>query len=235
MSSDKLAALSGVTAFARLPKALREQIAEMSGIQRIGRGSVLFQEGERAHYVYALIEGRVALLTGHDLDETITDFLEAGDVALIPPALLDLPYMATGRAMTDVLALLIPAAEFRRMAESELGFAAAINRVLATHWRLLLNHLKHVKSRDADSRIAQYLLDNIKAGEKTATVILPSSRRQLAALLGMTPETLSRSFRRLGEAGVASDGPKITVMSVARLSEIASGLRAPEPRATASQ
>lgn len=235
MAADKFAALSKVAAFASLPGAVLEQLADMSGLQRIGHGSVLFREGERAHYVHALIEGRISLLTGHDSDETIADFLEGGDVALIPPALLDLPYMATGRAMTDVLALLIPAAEFRRLAESELSFAVAINRTQATHWRLLLKQLKHAKTRDADTRVSQYLLDNIQAGATTATITLPGSRRQLAAHLGMTPETLSRSFKRLVDAGVASDRSKITVTSVARLLQIAGGSRASEPRAAASQ
>jgi CRP/FNR family transcriptional activator FtrB len=221
MSPSKLAALSKVAAFAGLPQAIRERLAEMSGLQRIGRGSVLFRDGEPAHFVYILVEGRISLLAGHDADETIIDFLEAGDVALIPPALLDLPYMATGRATTDLLALLIPADAFRGLAEDDLSLASAISRMLATHWRSLLKHLKHAKTRDADTRIAQYLLDNIDAGAISGTVILPGSRRQLAAHLGMTPETLSRSFKRLGDAGVTSSGATITVESVTRLAALA--------------
>ena len=225
MSPSKLTALSKVAAFAGLPQAIRERIAEMSGLQRIGRGSVLFRDGERAHFVYILVEGRISLLAGHDADETIMDFLEAGDVALIPPALLDLPYMATGRATTDLLALLIPANAFRALTESDLHLASAVNRMLATHWRSLLKHLKHARTRDADTRIARYLLDNIDAGAPSATVILPSSRRQLAAHLGMTPETLSRSFKRLMGAGVTSSGATITVGSVTHLAALAGAVQ----------
>ncbi len=218
---DKLAAVSKINGFAALPDAVKQCIAAASGLQHIGRGSLLFREGERAHFVHALIEGRISLHTGGEGAGGIADFLDAGDVVLIPAALLDLPYMATARATTDVIALLIPADQFRQLAESELTFAVAINRILATHWRLLLKHLKQAKTRDADTRVASFLLDNIQDNAKTATITLPSSRRNLAALLGMTPETLSRAFRRLREAGITSRGSEILVKSVSHLATVA--------------
>jgi CRP/FNR family transcriptional activator FtrB len=222
MPLDTLTAVSKIKGFAGLPEAVKEGIARTSGLQNIGRGSLLFREGERPHFVYALIEGRISLHTGHgDTTGGIADFLDAGDAILIPPALLDLPYMATARATTDVLALLIPAEQFRRLAESDLSFAVVVNRILATHWRLLLKQLKQAKTRDADTRVARFLLDNIRGDANTVTVRLPSSRRQLASHLGMTPETLSRAFRRLRDAGITSSGSEISVESVSRLAVIA--------------
>jgi len=221
MPVDKLTAVSKITGFASLPDAVRERIAAASGLQNIGRGSLLFREGERPHFVYCLIEGRISLRTGLDGGGGVADFLQAGDAVLIPSALLDLPYMATARAITNVLALLIPAEEFRRIAQSELSFAVALNRILGTHWRLLLKQLKQAKTRDADTRVASFLLDNIHGDTNVATIILPSSRRELAAHLGMTPETLSRSFRRLRDAGIQSGGSEILVKSVSRLAVVA--------------
>lgn len=225
MAIDKLSALSRITAFAGLPDQTLARLAEMSGLQRIGRGATMFCEGERAHYVYAIVEGRVTLVSGTEADESIAEFLDSGDTVLIPPVLLDLPYMATGRTTSDVLALLIPAADFRRLAETDLSFATAINRILAGHWRLLLKHLQQAKTRTADTRIAQYLLDNVENEAATQTFSLPGSKRQLAAHLGVTPETLSRSFKRLGALGVRTKGSEITVASVARLAAFANGPR----------
>src|SRR5262249_33435125 len=139
----------------------------------------------------------------------------------LPPALLGLPYMATARAVTDVLALMIPARDFCRLANSELSLASAINGILATHWRLLLKHLKPSRPRDAATRVARYLLDNVRTDATGAKVMLPGSRRQFAAHLGMTPETLSRSFRRLAEAGIRAKGHEIAIASIARLRELA--------------
>lgn len=215
---DKLEALSRIPAFAALPCAMLAQLAAVSGLQRVGRGSTIFREGERADFVYGLVEGRVSLLIGRDA-ENVADFLEAGEVVLVPPALLDLPYMATARAVTDVLALLIPASDFRRLANSDLSFSSALNHLLAAHWRLLLKQLKQSRTRDADMRVVRYLLDNVGIDAKEAKVVLPGSRRQFAAHLGMTPETLSRSFRRLMAAGIRTKGQEITIDSVVRLAE----------------
>ncbi|HVV66100.1 MAG TPA: helix-turn-helix domain-containing protein [Rhizomicrobium sp.] len=214
---DTLAALSRIPVFGALPADAARRLADVSGLQRIGRGSTIFCEGERPHFLYALIEGRVALLAGREGGVATVDFLGAGDLLLIAPALLDLPYMATGRASTDVMALLTPAGEFRRLAETELGLAVAINRMLADHWRQLLKHLKQIHLGDADTRVAQYLLDSLRPGARRAMVTLPGSRRELAAHLGITPETLSRSFRRLAQRGVTSRGSTIAIESAAKL------------------
>lgn len=218
MAMDKRAALSRIASFSRLPRPLLDKLAEISGLQRIGKGSILFREGERAHFVYALVEGSVSLLNGPRHEEVIADFMESGDVILIPPALLRLPYMVTARAVTDLLVVMIPAEEFIRLAESELALSVTLNHILAGHWRLLLRHLTQTKSRDADTRVIQYLIDSAGISAGAARFTLPGSKRDLAAHLGITPETLSRSLKRLARLGVTSTGSEIHIEDVTRLS-----------------
>ncbi|MEO8104288.1 MAG: cyclic nucleotide-binding domain-containing protein [Betaproteobacteria bacterium] len=213
---DPLSALSGI--FPTLPRNSIRRLAEVSGMQRIGKGSLLFREGERADFVYALIEGRASLISGREHEETIADFMEAGDVFLVPPALLQLPYMVTAKAVTDLLVVLIPVEEFRRMAEAELALAVALNRLLAGHWRLLLRHLTQTKSRDADTRLVQFLIDGAGVTDGAARFTLPGSKQDLAAHLGMTPATLSRALKRLSPLGVKTAGSDVEIEDIARLS-----------------
>lgn len=220
MTKDKTIALSRIACLSKLPRPLLDKLAALSGIQRIGKGSLLFREGERAHFVYALIEGSISLLSGPEHEETIAEFMEAGDIVLVPPALLGLPYMVTAKAVTDLLAVLIPAEEFRQMAETELALSVALNRALAGHWRLLLRHLTQTRSRDADTRLMQYLVDNAGVVKGAAKFVLPGSKRELAAHLGITPETLSRSLKRLGRLGVKTIGSEVQIENVARLSAV---------------
>ena len=64
MAIDKVTALSRIASLAGLPRPLLNKLAELSGLQRISKGSTLFREGEQAHFVYALVEGSVSLLKG---------------------------------------------------------------------------------------------------------------------------------------------------------------------------
>ena len=220
MAIDKKTALSRIAPFSALPRPLISKLADLSGIQHIGKGSTLFRQGERAHFVYALVEGNVSLISGPEREETIADFMAAGDIILVPPALLRLPYMVTARAVTDLLVLMIPAEDFRQLAEAELSLSVALNRMLASHWRLLLRHLTQTKSRDADTRLIQYLIDSAGASTGPAKFTLPGSKRDLAAHLGVTPETLSRSLKRLGRLGVKTTGSEIEIEDLARLAAL---------------
>lgn len=217
MAMDKATALSRIASLSQLPRRLLDRLAEISGMQRIGKGSTLFREGERAHFIYALVEGSVSLLNGPRHEEVIAEFMESGDVFLIPPALLRLPYMVTARAVTDLLVVMIPAEEFIRLAETELELSVTLNNILAAHWRLLLRHLTQTKSRDADTRVIQYLMDSAGVLEGPAQFTLPGSKRDFAAHLGITPETLSRSLKRLGRLGVTSTGSQIHIDDISRL------------------
>lgn len=214
---DKTAVLSRIAPFSQLPRPLLNKLASVSGLQRIGKGSTLFREGERAHFVYALVEGSVSLLNGPRHEEIIADFMEAGDIVLIAPALLRLPYMVTARAVTDLLVIMIPAEEFLRFSQTELALSVALNRVLSGHWRLLLRHLTQTKSRDADRRVIRYLMDSIGVTEGSAQFVLPGSKKDLAAHLGITPETLSRSLKRISRLGVTSVGAEMRIADVSRL------------------
>lgn len=215
---DKATALLRIASLSRLSRPLLDGLADISGLQRIGKGSILFREGERAHFIYALVEGSISLLNGPRHEEVIADFMESGDIVLVPPALLRLPYMVTARAVTDLLVLMIPAEEFVRLAETQLELSVALNHMLAGHWRLLLRHLTQTKSRDADTRLIQYLMDSAGVSEGPARFDLPGSKRDLAAHLGITPETLSRSLKRLARLGVTSTGSEIHIEDVSRLS-----------------
>lgn len=217
MAIDKMSALLRVPALSKLPQSLIHELADVSGIQRLGKGSTLFREGEYAHFVYALIEGRVSLVSGPEHDETIADFVDVGEIILVPPALLELPYMVTAKAVTDLVVVLIPAERFRYMAQTELALSVALNGMLAGHWRLLLRQLTQTKTRDADTRLIQYLVDRAGAVEGAAQFILPGSKMELAAHLGITPGTLSRSFKRLGQLGVKTKGSEINIEDVSRL------------------
>jgi CRP/FNR family transcriptional activator FtrB len=203
--------------FPGIPEPLADQLASVAGQQRIGKRSFLFRQGEFPQFVYGIIEGRVSLVAEAPGGESIADFVEPGDVILIPPCLLDLPYMVSAKAITDLRVVLIPAADFRRFAESALPLAVSINRIVARQWRLLLGHLTRAKTQDVAARLTQYVLENAGRTSGPARFALRGTKKDLAAHLGVTPATLSRSLKRLERLGVTTSRSEVRVENVADL------------------
>jgi CRP/FNR family transcriptional activator FtrB len=80
-----------------------------------------------------------------------------------------------------------------------------------------LRQLTYAKSHDADTRLAKYLVDLSGRSAGPARLSLPGSKKELAAHLGMTPATLSRSLKRLSPLGVKTSGADIEIEDMARL------------------
>lgn len=210
-------ALGSISAFSGLSSEVLGQLAAIAGMQRIGKGSLLFREGERADFVYGLVDGAVTLTGGSNSDETIAEFMAAGDLLLVPPTLLRAPYMVSARAASDLLVVMIPAAEFRRLAETEISLSAALNLLLSTHWRHLLRQAINMRMHDIDTKLKNYLVELAAGSDGPARLALPSSKKDLAAHLGVRRETLSRSLKRLAPLGVRSRDGDIEVDDLARL------------------
>jgi CRP/FNR family transcriptional activator FtrB len=216
---NRLSALERIPLFAGLPSAERREIEAAGGLQRIGQGTELFREGTRAQFVYAIVEGTTALVSGGPGEESVIDFFGPGEIILVPPVLLDLPYMVAAKAVSDVEALLIPAKRFAQLVESNGALANACAKLLSSHWRLLLRQLKQLKTPSADARLVRFLLDGAGQSKGSAVLQLPSSKRELAGHLGITPATLSRSLARLRELGVDTRGETVEIKSIERLRE----------------
>lgn len=80
---------------------------------------------------------------------------------------------------------------------------------------------------DTVTRVADYLLalPLVSSGDGQYGVALPMTKREVASYLGMSPETLSRTFSRLRRAGAieTSTDQSIKIVDLDRLVEAGSG------------
>jgi CRP/FNR family transcriptional regulator, anaerobic regulatory protein len=80
--------------------------------------------------------------------------------------------------------------------------------------------------RSAEEKVATFLVDwrdrLARLGEVAATVPLPMSRQDIADYLGLTIETVSRTFTKLDRAGVIEIVPRgIRLLDSARAEALA--------------
>lgn len=145
-------------------------------------------------------------------------------------ALRSQPSRAAVEALTDTVVCSATATTVKQHAGlngSGFGESAEIAQSASALLQLTLDELLRVE-RDGDlrsgsalSRVARFVMSwgNLIASGQHA----PFSKRHVATLLGLRPETLSRCFRALKAAGVISDGRDVRVLDAVRLEQFAKG------------
>jgi CRP/FNR family transcriptional regulator, transcriptional activator FtrB len=222
VSHPRLPFLKRIELFAPLPAASLERLAEVSGLQRFSNHGYLFREGEEPDFIYCFVEGGIVLVGGADGQEAVIDFFGPGESVLLPAALLGLPYLVSARATSDGQALLIPASKLREQLNDDVALAAQCARVLSRHWRVLISQIKEIKTHGAAERLAHFLISQSEKTKGPATLVLPGMKKEVATRLGIKPETLSRTLKKLRDYGVDTDGDTIRIASLERLAALVS-------------
>jgi CRP/FNR family transcriptional regulator len=199
--------------------------------RRFPSGSVLCREGEIPDGVYALQEGVVKVVgKGPRNHPRIVDLLGPGDMI----GLCGVFGRRTGFdtvTITEVTACCGSKAAFRALLESSapaaLGLANHLSGVVDREGE----RLRGLGTNTAIERTAAFLVDGRLPRMGADRVVLPLRRRELAALLGVAPETIARCLTRLTAEGLIQvAGREVTILDAGRLIARADGEK-PAPRA----
>jgi CRP/FNR family transcriptional activator FtrB len=197
--------------FAALPSAVRERLLAAGRTERFAADTILFSGDETPRYFHAVLRGMVDISCTYRGRHCTALLMTPGDVFLPSAALSNEPYLVSARVLTPARILLIDAAVVRREMESSAEFAVAIARILAGHWRMALRIILDLKCRSPSERLAAFLL-RLHDARPTGTVAeIPFTKRQLAARVGMQPETLSRTLQLLAANGLHVRGREIII------------------------
>lgn len=177
-------------------------LLKTSFCQILPRGAVLFEQGEQAAFVHVLLAGSVGLqATVPRGGRTIVELFGHGEMFLVPAVMLRLPYLASAVAMTEIRVLMIQADVFREEVARSLDLSRATTQLLARHWRLMVDQVVDLKLRSAEDRVARFIARRVSEEAGAGSAALPEPRTAIAARLGMTPETLSRTLAALEQKG----------------------------------
>lgn len=167
----------------------------------VPRGATILVQDATADRLLILLQGSIGLSTTEDGGAaTMVEILAAGDAVSVAAVLLQVPHPVSAIALAPCRLLAIPAEDFRAAASGDAGLMRAAMEQMARQWRLLVDQVVDLKTRDATQRAARFLLDRLAA--QRGAVDIPEPRGAIAARLGMTPESLSRALHGLEAAGL---------------------------------
>jgi CRP/FNR family transcriptional regulator len=203
------------------------RLAAGARLRRYAAGDTVFRQGEPARAFFAVAAGGVRVVRlMPDGRERVLHRLRPGQT-FAEAAVLSMPAYPAGAVATATPTELIEVGgrEFTALVEGDPAAAKAIIASLAGWLVHLVGRVEELTVLSADARLARYLLDvpshKVPDGFE---VTLQLAKKDLAAHLGITPETLSRVLRRWTDRGMLrSKGASVTILSTDALMALAEG------------
>lgn len=225
--SGALEVLARLPHFRGLDEPLLVKVARTTRPLVLEAGEALFAAGEPCRGFFVVVEGAVRLyrMTADGREQVVHQARVGGTFA--EAALFRhgrYPVFAEAVA-TPTRVLLVRGEPFLELFRGEPRLAESMVASLCQRLLGLVERVQELGISSAEARLAWRLsrLSTRREGS-TLTIELPGTKRELARELAMTPETLSRLFKRWKEAGLIEvRGGVIRVLDVAGLLARADG------------
>ena len=203
--------ISGTAFFKGLSAHHREELSRISGFKSFAKRSYLFHEGEKGQDMFMLVDGNVQLHKNtEDGREVVIRVIKPGEVFAEVVLFERERYPVSARAVTDAAVLVFPREGIHRLLAEE-SFRNDFIALLMAKQRYLAERIQELTTRDVEHRFFTFLRSQY--GEKE-TIHTPLSKKDIAAAIGTTPESLSRLIQRLQEDRIIDwQGKEIRILS----------------------
>lgn len=165
----------------------------------VRKGECIVAEGERVKGLYVVLEGRVKLsMTSAEGKEQTLFVFEQGEPFCMSAAVEGEGFPADAVALSDGKVLVLSCEDFADLAARMPDLAMRMLAVLSARLNEALRLIGTLSLKDMTGRLAAYLV-SIAEHDKSGAYIAepPVTQRELAKILGTTPETLSRTVTSL--------------------------------------
>ncbi len=181
--------LKQIFLFENLDDEIIDEISKFTYYKKLSKDNIVFYEGDKSEYIYLLHSGIVKLYktSSHD-KEVILKYFHQNELIAEVANFEQIPYPATAKAFTDIEVLKINFDKFKSYIYSNPDLAFAIQSSLIKKIKNLENLISTHLILDSHERVAQYIYNHTDNFFQTKNI-------EIASILNITPETLSRILR----------------------------------------
>jgi CRP/FNR family transcriptional regulator len=214
------ATLRSCQLFAGLPAADLEAIAGFAVLRSIAKDNYLFHEGDPSEGFYVVQKGAINV---HRVSvagkEQVIHVFRAGESLAEASLASEKGYPANARAVESSTIVVVPKAPFLALLSRRPDLGLRMLGSMSQHLRVLVGLLEDLTLKDVETRFINWLLKRSPRDAVGGThVELDRTKRVLAAELGTSSETLSRTFARLREENLLEvKGSTLHVLDVPAL------------------
>ena len=211
--------------FSGLHEGQVEKIACIMDHNRYRKKQVLFLEGNASHFIYAIKSGIVKIFkTAEDGKTHIMRVLSGGDFVGFD-AVYNEEYLYSAETIEDSEICMMKKEDFNSLLHNDAEMAVELIKVLTRELDEARCFIRDLTIKTASQKVARFLLSPNSSSTPSSSagrnITLPLSRRELAEMLGLTPETISRTLSRFEKERIVKvNGRDILITDHRRLSSV---------------
>ncbi len=197
-----------------------ERVSRFTRDKRLEKGEVLFQRGDQAHGFYFVVTGQVKLaFSSAQGNEKVVEVIGPQQSFGEAVMFMSRPYPVFAEALVDTQLLHIGQSVVSELIDQDSSFARKLLAGMAIRLHSMVRDVETYSLRSSTQRVIGYLLQQSDESDGGGREFdLAVSKQVIASRLNLTPETLSRIFHDLSEAGLVTvRGKHITLHDPARL------------------
>ena len=176
-----------------------QALAAICGLKALRKTECLFREGEPGRALYLLRRGAIQLhKAAPDGSEVVIKLVKPSEVFAEVVLFEKEVYPVTATALAPSEVVVFPRPDVHRLLGVE-SFRNDFLRMLMRKQRYLAERIVQLSAHDVEDRLFWFFREQY--GDEPA-IELSVSKKDVAAAIGTTPETLSRVIRRLKEKRV---------------------------------
>jgi CRP/FNR family transcriptional regulator len=189
----------------------RAELAAIGTVKTVKKREYLFHEGEKGGSMFMLLGGNLQLHKNtEDGREVVIRVVKPGEVFAEVVLFERDRYPVSARAVATADVLVFPREGIHRLLAEE-GFRNDFIAMLMAKQRYLTERIQELTTKDVEHRFFTFLRAQYGEQELIKT---PLSKKDIAAAIGTTPESLSRLIQRLSEEEIIEwKGKEIRILA----------------------
>ncbi len=194
--SNIIEKLKQTTIFEKLDNKQIDYLISISYIKTFKKDNIIFYKGDSSNYMYLLLDGSVNIYK-HNIRGNEVILKRVDDISLIAELanLEELPYPSNCITKEDSKVLVIDYKKFKDYFLSNPDFLFLFVKSLTQKLIKLEQILSRHIALNANAKVAKYIYENEEKFNEYSKV-------NIAKILNITPETLSRIIKRFKNEGV---------------------------------
>lgn len=197
--------------FEKLTEQSLGKLLQHSTVHNYETDTLLVQQGDKPQHIYLVIEGSVKTFRldeeGH---ETIFRLLQPGDTCMDAVLFMGGPSPIYVQTLTPSKILMIPERIVKTHVLEDGQFATNLLQIVTKYYKNSMHQIDAMNIKSPIQRVGYYfLLKHLDKGHDSLEFTLPFHKQSIANYLGMTPETFSRTLKKMKELGIDVKGDTI--------------------------